>query len=166
MVFRFVRPFPPLPSSIQPSSTPSTPSTPKSNPESQAKSIDPITLFHKPSSPSSSRVLQILKQASASAEAGTLPASSRGEFQLEITTAPPTTDQLRNILDYVTANPAGAGQNKRQYAIEEVIRGAKDAEEAVKRFKEDPEGSFVRPVVCSYPVISFLFFFFLEGCQC
>ncbi|PLB49271.1 hypothetical protein P170DRAFT_408385 [Aspergillus steynii IBT 23096] len=115
-----------------------------------AKTIDPITLFHKPSLPSSARTLNILKQASAAAESGSLPSSTRGEFQLEITTAPPTTDQLRNILDYVTANPAGAGANKKQYAIEEVVRGARDAEEAVKRFKEDPEGSFVRPVTVDW----------------
>ncbi|KAK1141789.1 hypothetical protein N8T08_008454 [Aspergillus melleus] len=114
-----------------------------------AKTIDPITLFHTPSVPSSGRVLNILKQASAAAEAGTLPSSTRGEFQLEITTAPPTTDQLRNILDYVTANPAGAGQNKKQYAIEDVIRGARDAEEAVKKFKEDST-TFVRPVTVDW----------------
>ncbi|THC89231.1 hypothetical protein EYZ11_011322 [Aspergillus tanneri] len=113
-----------------------------------AKTLDPITLFHTPALPSSSRVLTILKQAATAAEAGTVD-SRRGEFQLEITTAPPTSDQLRNILDYVTANPAGAGQNTKQYAIEEVVRGAKDAEDALKRFKEDP-GVFVRPVTVDW----------------
>lgn len=49
----------------------------------------------------------------------------------------------------MTANPAGAGQNKRQYAIEDVIRGARDAEEAVKKFKEDST-TFVRPVTVDW----------------
>ncbi|GES63105.1 hypothetical protein P170DRAFT_408385 [Aspergillus terreus] len=114
-----------------------------------AKTLDPITLFHSPSVPSSTRVLNILKQASAAAEAETV-ASKRGEFQLEITTAPPTADQLRNILDYVTANPAGASQNTVQYGVGEVIRGAKDAEDAVKRFKESGEGVFVRPITVDW----------------
>lgn len=35
-----------------------------------------------------------------------------------------------------------------QYGVGEVIRGAKDAEDAVKRFKESGEGVFVRPIVC------------------
>ncbi|KAL4898748.1 thioredoxin-like protein [Aspergillus ambiguus] len=114
-----------------------------------AKTLDPITLFHSPSLPSSTRALNILKQASAAAAAETTP-SNRGEFQLEVTTAPPTSDQLRNILDYVTANPAGASQNTVQYSVGEVIKGAQDAEDAVKRFKEGGEGVFVRPITVDW----------------
>ena len=33
------------------------------------------------------------------------------------------------------------------YGVGEVVRGARDAEDAVKRFKADPEGTFVRPIV-------------------
>ncbi|KAF9884481.1 hypothetical protein FE257_001742 [Aspergillus nanangensis] len=114
-----------------------------------AKTLDPITLFHAPSLQTSTNALNILKAASAAATAGTV-TSNRGEFQLEITTAPPTTDQLRNIIDYVTANPAGAGSNKTDYAVGEVIKGAKDAEDAVKRFKEGGEGTFIRPITVDW----------------
>ncbi|PYH91917.1 hypothetical protein BO71DRAFT_400990 [Aspergillus ellipticus CBS 707.79] len=117
-----------------------------------AKTLDPITLFHTPSNPLSASAYKTLQRASTLAQSPNAPASSRGEFQLEITTAPPTTDQLRNILDYVTGNPAGAGAMDKgaRYAVSEVVRGARDAEDAVKRFKADPEGTFVRPVTVDW----------------
>ncbi|KAI9372278.1 thioredoxin-like protein [Aspergillus egyptiacus] len=114
-----------------------------------AKTLDPVTLFHSPSVPSSSKALQILKSASAAASAADSPAG-RGEFQLEITTAPPTTDQLRNILDYVSGNPSGSGKpGGPTYAVSEVVQGARDAEDAVKKFKED-SGRFVRPITVDW----------------
>ncbi|PYH45323.1 uncharacterized protein BP01DRAFT_356816 [Aspergillus saccharolyticus JOP 1030-1] len=118
-----------------------------------AKTLDPITIFHTPSSTTSKNALKILQRASTIAQSpDTAPAGGRGEFQLEITTAPPTTDQLRNILDYVTGNPAGAGAPDKgaRYAVGEVVRGARDAEDAMKRFKGDPEGTFVRPVTVDW----------------
>lgn len=44
------------------------------------------------------------------------------------------------------------------YPVAELIKGARDAEDAVKRFKEDP-GRFVRPVVCSLLLFFFSSFF-------
>lgn len=72
----------------------------------------------------------------------------RGEFELEVTTAPPTTDQLHSILDYISpVSGTGAQGQKAVYGVGELVKGAKDAEDAIKRFKEDKE-RFVRPVVC------------------
>ncbi|KAL4927575.1 uncharacterized protein BDV17DRAFT_292578 [Aspergillus undulatus] len=114
-----------------------------------AKTLDPITLFHNPSLPVSSNVHKILKTASAAAQEASSPIG-RGEFTLEVTTAPPTTDQLRNILEYVSGNPAsGAKDGGKQYAVSEIVQGARDAEDAVKRFKED-SGRFVRPVTVDW----------------
>ncbi|KAE8350436.1 thioredoxin-like protein [Aspergillus coremiiformis] len=115
------------------------------------KTLDPITLFHNPSSQASKNALATLKRALTAAEAGEAQTTKRGEFQLEVTTAPPTTDQLRNILDYVTGDPAGAGNNRVFYAVEQVVKGARDAEDAVKRFKEGGlDGGFVRPVTVDW----------------
>jgi arsenate reductase-like glutaredoxin family protein len=104
-----------------------------------------VTLFHKPSVPASTRVLTILKQAHAQSvahatedQASTHKAQSKAEhheFELDVTEAPPTSDQLRNILEYL-----GAGASGR------VIRGAKDEADAMKKLKEDAE-TFQRPLV-------------------
>ena len=54
-------------------------------------------------------------------------------------------------MDYISpvaVSGAGAGaQDKVSYGVGEIVKGARDAEDAVKRFKED-QGRFVRPVVC------------------
>jgi hypothetical protein len=100
----------------------------------------------------------VLKQASAAAsETATEDQASdhsshakqqRGEFKLEVSTDVPTTDQLRNILDYISPLSGVGGQGeKASYGVAELVKGAKDAEDALKRFKENPE-RFVRPVVC------------------
>lgn len=103
--------------------------------------------------------MNILKQASAAASAtatedqasdhSTHAKQQRGQFELEVTTSNPTTAQLRSILDYIspTSGTGGMG-DKETYAVGELVRGATDAEDAVKRFKEDG-GSFVKPVVSS-----------------
>ncbi|KAE8387484.1 hypothetical protein ETB97_004814 [Aspergillus alliaceus] len=115
------------------------------------KTLDPITLFHNPNLQSSKNAYNILKRALSAAEEGEPSTTKRGEFQLEVTTEAPTTDQLRNILDYVTGDPAGAGSNQVVYSVEEVVTGAKDAEDAVKKFKESggKEG-FVRPITVDW----------------
>ncbi|KAJ6014408.1 hypothetical protein N7540_008999 [Penicillium herquei] len=123
-----------------------------------SKTLDPITLFHSPSLASSTRTLNILKQASINAsETATEDQASdhsshakqqRGEFELEVTTNAPTSDQLRSILDYISPVSGLGGQgDKATYGVAELVKGARDAEDAIKRFKED-QGSFVRPVVC------------------
>jgi hypothetical protein len=66
-----------------------------------------------------------------------------------VTTAPPTQDQLRNILEYV-----GSGVK-----ASDLVKGAKDAKEALELYKKD-QGRFVRPVVCSF---LFPFAFILRG---
>ncbi|KAL4917715.1 thioredoxin-like protein [Aspergillus aurantiobrunneus] len=114
-----------------------------------AKTLDPITLFHSPSLAPSNAAFNVLKSASAAASEASSPIG-RGEFQLEVTTGPPTTDQLRNILEYATGDPSGGGKaGGPQYAISEIVQGARDAEDAVKRFKED-SGRFVRPITVDW----------------
>ncbi|KAL4782706.1 thioredoxin-like protein [Aspergillus varians] len=114
-----------------------------------AKTLDPITLFHKPSLPPSSAAYNILKTASAAASEASSPIG-RGEFQLEVTTAPPTTDQLRNILEYATGDASAAGKaGGARYAVSEIVQGARDAEDAIKKFKED-SGRFVRPITVDW----------------
>jgi len=117
------------------------------------KTLDIITLFHKPSLPTSMRVLNLLKQASAAAgETATMDQASngnnnntaekqRGEFELEVTEASPTPDQLRNILDYVAPRGVKPG---------DVIRGARDRADALKKLKEGREDDLVRPVVVDW----------------
>ncbi|KAJ2985880.1 hypothetical protein NUW58_g5299 [Xylaria curta] len=104
------------------------------------KTLDIVTLFHKAGSPASVRAATVLKQASANAaedaaEDQTNP--QRPEFELNITEEPPTTDQLKTILDYV-------GQSK----ISTIVQGAKTENEALKKFKESAD-NFKRPVVCA-----------------
>lgn len=124
----------------------------------QSKTLDPITLFHSPSLAASTRTLNILKQASATAgEVATEDQASdhsrhakqqRGEFELEVTTDAPTLDQLRSILDYVSPTSGVGGQgDKMTYGVAELVKGARDAEDALKKFKDNNE-NFARPVVC------------------
>ncbi len=75
-------------------------------------------------------------------------ASGRPEFKLEITETLPTTDQLQTILDYVGPDRTST-----------IVKGAADAKEALRRFKENGE-NFQRPVVSlssfSFLVVSWL----------
>ncbi|KAJ6087846.1 hypothetical protein N7467_006760 [Penicillium canescens] len=125
-----------------------------------SKTLDPITLFHSPSLASSTRALNILKQASSTAgETATEDQASdysshakqqRGEFELEVTTSPPTTDQLRSILDYISPVSGVGGQGeKATYGVAELVKGARDAEDALKKFKEDND-SFTRPLTVDW----------------
>lgn len=61
----------------------------------------------------------------------------RQEFDLEVTEAPPTPDQLKSILEYVGAQKAST-----------IIKGARDEADAIKKLKENSE-NFQRPIVCS-----------------
>lgn len=110
------------------------------------KTIDVITLFHKPSIQASTRIATLLKQASAqSQETATedqasdhTPQQTRREaFQVDITEAAPTKDQLRSIFDYVGDSKAA-----------QLVKGASSQSEAMKKLQENPD-SFLRPVVCS-----------------
>ncbi|RYO79779.1 hypothetical protein DL766_006377 [Monosporascus sp. MC13-8B] len=114
------------------------------------KSKDIVTLFHKASSPASLRAANLLRQVSANAtESATEDQASdhtaqtnslrqRPEFELNITEDPPTTDQLKTILEYV-------GKNK----ISSVVNGASTENEALKKFKESGD-NFKRPVVVDW----------------
>ena len=107
-----------------------------------------MTLFHKPSVPASTRVLTLLKQANASSTAhatedqashhGTQSKAERTEFELDVTEAPPTSDQLRSILEYLGGQGSGAPGR--------VIRGARDEADAIRKLKENADG-FQRPLV-------------------
>jgi arsenate reductase-like glutaredoxin family protein len=115
--------------------------------EHGAKNV--VTLFHAPSNQASARVLTLLKQANAQsvAHATEDQASShraqdkaeRTEFELDVTEAPPTTDQLKNILDYL-GGPSAAGK---------VISGAENETDAMRRLKADG-GAFQRPLVVDW----------------
>ncbi|KAL8925038.1 MAG: hypothetical protein Q9208_003722 [Pyrenodesmia sp. 3 TL-2023] len=112
------------------------------------KPLDVITLFHKASSPASMRAQTLLKQVSAQAsETSTEDQATdhsaqnklqRTDFELNVTEDPPTSDQLRNILEYVGSGSRKAGQ---------IVDGAVDEADALKKLKEDPD-KFRRPVVC------------------
>jgi arsenate reductase-like glutaredoxin family protein len=103
-----------------------------------------VTLFHKPSNEASIRVLTLLKQANAQsvAHATEDQASShkvqdkaeKTEFELDVTEAPPTSDQLKNILEYL----GGSAGN--------VVQGASDESDALRRLKADGD-AFQRPMV-------------------
>lgn len=105
-----------------------------------------MTLFHKAGSPASTRVANLLKQASANATEGATQdqasdhsaqtAPPRAEFELNITEDPPTPDQLQTILEYVGKS-----------GVSSVVEGAKTESEAMKLFKKSAE-SFKRPLVC------------------
>lgn len=111
----------------------------------QHKTLDVISLFHKPSVPSSLRVLTILKQVSALAsETATEDQATdhsqqnklqRTEFELNVTEEPPTSDQLRIILEYVGEQRAS-----------DVVDGAKDIGDAIRKLKENTK-RFRAPVV-------------------
>lgn len=114
----------------------------------QHKRLDTITLFHRPSLPSSIRVLNILKQASAQAsETATEDQASdhshqnklqRTAFKLDVTENPPTSDQLRTILEYVGGTRA-----------KEVVDGARNEIDAMRSLGQDPS-RFKAPVVSVY----------------
>lgn len=111
----------------------------------QAKGLDVITLFHKPSLPASLKVYSLLKQAAATAsEHATEDQASdhshqthtkRVEFELDVTENAPTVEQVRSILEYVGAQRAG-----------EIIKGAKDEADGMKKLKES-QNNFQYPVV-------------------
>ncbi|OAQ67081.1 hypothetical protein VFPPC_14430 [Pochonia chlamydosporia 170] len=112
------------------------------------KSLDIVTVFHKASSPASTRVANLVKQISANAQAGaTLDQASdhtaqtkatRDPFELNITEEPPTVEQVQTILDYV-----GKG------GVASVIKGARDEKDALKKFRESKE-NFLRPVTVDW----------------
>ncbi len=89
--------------------------------------------------------MTLLKQASATAsetatidQAGDHAAQNkaqRSEFELNVTEDPPTSDQLRSILEYVGGRKAG-----------DIVRGARDEADAMKKLTENAE-NFKRPVV-------------------
>ncbi|KAL8671129.1 MAG: hypothetical protein Q9168_004362 [Polycauliona sp. 1 TL-2023] len=118
---------------------------------SQHKSLDVITLFHKASSPASIRAQTLLKQISAQAsESATEDQATdhsaqnkiqRTEFELNVTEDPPTSDQLRSILEYVGSGAGRAGQ---------IVEGATGETDAIAKLKENPD-SFQRPVVGHLP---------------
>ena len=121
----------------------------------QHKSLDVITLFHKASSPASIRAHTLLKQISAHAsESATEDQATdhtsqnnklqRTEFELNVTEDPPTSDQLRTILEYIGSSAGRAGQ---------IIEGAADEADALRKLKEDPD-RFKRPVVGFAPLPS------------
>lgn len=127
---------------------------------SQPKPLNPVTFFHNPTLTSSKHVLTVLKQAATIAsETATEDQASdytnhaknqRSEFELEVSETAPTTDQLRSILDYASPGAQGKkGIERKTYVPGEIVKGARDAEDALKRFKED-QGRFVRPIVCSF----------------
>ncbi|KAH7075586.1 thioredoxin-like protein [Paraphoma chrysanthemicola] len=113
--------------------------------EHGAKNV--VTLFHKPNNEASTRVLTLLKQANAQsvAHATEDQASShqaqnkaeRTEFELDVTEAPPTSDQLKSILEYLGGSPGS------------IVQGASDESDALRRLKADGN-TFQRPLVVDW----------------
>jgi hypothetical protein len=108
------------------------------------KTLDVVTLFHKPSVQASTRIATLLKQASAQSQEHatedqasdhTHQHSQRDPFQLDITEAPPTADQLKSIFEYVGGSKAA-----------QLVKGASSQSDALKKLKENPD-DFLRPVV-------------------
>ncbi|UNI24035.1 hypothetical protein JDV02_009814 [Purpureocillium takamizusanense] len=66
----------------------------------------------------------------------TLP--KRDPFDLNITEEPPTPEQVQTILEYV-------GKDN----ISQIIKGARDEKDALRKFKESKE-NFVRPVTVDW----------------
>lgn len=97
-------------------------------------------------------MLNILKQASATAsEHATEDQASdhshqtnpnRQQFELNIMEDPPTSDQLKSILEYVGAQRAGT-----------IINGAKNTADAMKKLKENTD-NFQRPIVSQWHFLS------------
>ncbi|KAI9663218.1 MAG: hypothetical protein M1821_008266 [Bathelium mastoideum] len=108
---------------------------------------DVITLFHKPSVPSSVRVLTLLKQATGTAQStatedqasshDTHSKAQRTDFDLDVTEAAPTSDQFQNILEFLGKQNAS-----------KLVQGARDEVDAMRKLKESAE-AFQRPVVRS-----------------
>ncbi|KAH6668329.1 thioredoxin-like protein [Halenospora varia] len=115
---------------------------------SKSLNVPVITLFHKASSPASLRVYTLLKQASAIAsEHATEDQASdhshqtlarREEFELNITEDPPTSEQLKRILEYIGAQRAST-----------IIKSAKNKADAMKKLKENAE-NFQKPVTVDW----------------
>ena len=106
-----------------------------------------ITIFHKPSSPSSTRVLNLLKQHQTTPAATATKSENSNNalqnqaernvnFDLDVSEANPTSDQLRSILDFVGDQNVG-----------KLIPGEQDRRRAIEKMVQDAE-SFERPVVC------------------
>jgi arsenate reductase-like glutaredoxin family protein len=108
------------------------------------KTLDVITLFHKPSIQASTRIATLLKQASAQSQEHATEdqasdhshqQTSRDTFELDITDNPPTKDQLKSIFEYVGGSKAA-----------QLVKGAGSQSDALKKLQEDPD-NFLRPVV-------------------
>ncbi|MCJ1334197.1 hypothetical protein MMC10_010904 [Thelotrema lepadinum] len=112
------------------------------------KTLDVITIFHKPSIASSSRALALLKQISAQAsETATEDQASdhtaqnklqRSAFELDVNEEPPTGDQLRSIFEYVGDAKAKG-----------MVKGATSVTDAIKLLREDG-GRFQAPVIVDW----------------
>ena len=108
------------------------------------KTLDVITLFHKPSIQASIRIATLLKQASTQSQEyatedqasdHSQQQTSREAFELEITENSPTKDQLKSIFEYVGGSKAA-----------QLVKGASSQSDALKKLQEDPD-NFLRPVV-------------------
>ena len=106
-----------------------------------------ITLFHKPSLASSTRIHNLLKQQSAiSSSTATQDQASNHypqnnaerakPFELEVTEASPTNDQLRSIIDFVGDEDVGklvAGAHDWKSAQEQLTRDASNLQRPLVR---------------------------------
>ncbi|EEA22725.1 hypothetical protein TMatcc_001573 [Talaromyces marneffei ATCC 18224] len=121
------------------------------------KTLDIITVFHKPSLPGSTRVVNLLRTASANATeiANSTPdqasdptpfakgssgadAPLRDDFEVEITESLPTPDQLSTIIDYLGSKGVKPGA---------VVQGAASKADALKKLSEI---GFARPIVVDW----------------
>jgi predicted methyltransferase MtxX (methanogen marker protein 4) len=111
--------------------------------------LDVLTVFHKPSLPASVRVVNLLKTASANSQETATEdqaadhsaqnnAVAREPFELEVTEADPTPDQVKSILDYLGNGKAAT-----------LVKGASSTSDALRKLKESGD-AFQRPVVVDW----------------
>jgi predicted methyltransferase MtxX (methanogen marker protein 4) len=120
----------------------------KSNMFRVGPSLDVLTVFHKPSLAASVRVVNILKTASANAQETATEdqatdhsaqnAVAREPFELEVTEADPTPDQVKSILEYLGNGKAAT-----------LVKGASSTSDALRKLKESSD-AFQRPVVVDW----------------
>ncbi|KAF8250508.1 hypothetical protein K440DRAFT_597347 [Wilcoxina mikolae CBS 423.85] len=109
------------------------------------KTLDVLTLFHAPSNPASTKVLNLLRTASAHATGSGLTGKKEtAAFELDVieTPAVPTPDQLRSILEFVGKNRVG-----------EIVKGAKSESDAVRLLKQGgptSSESVLRPLLVDW----------------
>ncbi|KAF2668973.1 hypothetical protein BT63DRAFT_478867 [Microthyrium microscopicum] len=90
----------------------------------EAGAKNAVTLFSKPNHQASASVAQFLRSANVVKEAGAKKDDSGSKFELTVSEEPPTSDQLRSILEFVGESNAS-----------KVVEGADNVEDAQRKVR-------------------------------